>query len=80
VAVVGCGAGWWCPDSPCGVGVSAGTCFGIYPFVLRSQYQWEAFLPVDMYVDVVHWLSLWGENQECVPACCVPGGVSCNEL
>jgi hypothetical protein len=60
-AVVGCGAGWWFLDSSCGVGVSAGTWFDIYPFVLRSQYQWGAFLPVDMYMDVVHLLSLWGE-------------------
>ena len=59
--VVGCGVGWWCLDSACGVGVSVGTWFGICPFVLRSQYQWEAFLPVDVYVDVVHLLSLGGE-------------------
>ena len=52
----------WCLDSPCGVGVSTSAWFGIYPFVLRSQYQWGAFLLFDLCVDVVRWLSLWGEN------------------
>jgi len=41
------------------------------PLCSRSQYQWGAILPVDVCVDVVHWLSLWGENQEYVPACCI---------
>jgi len=51
----------WCLDSPCGVGVSTASWFGIYPFVLQSQYQWGDFLPVDLCVDMVHWMSLWGE-------------------
>jgi len=59
----GCGRlrGGWCPDSPCGVGVSVGTWFGIGPVVLRFQYKLEASLPIDLCVHVVHWLSLCGE-------------------
>jgi len=69
----------WCLDSPCGESITGSLVWHL-SLCSQSQYQWGAILPVDVCVDVVHWLSLWGENQECVPACCiqgVPGGL-CN--
>ena len=60
----------WCLDSPCGESFMGSLVWHL-SLCSQSQYQWGGILPVDVCVDVVHCLSLRGENQECVPACCI---------
>ena len=50
----------WCLDSPCG-GSITGSLVWYLSLCSRSSYQRWAILPVDLCVDVVHWLSLCGE-------------------
>ena len=49
-----------CLDRPCGGSVTGSLVWHL-SLCSRSYYQWRAILPVDLRVDVVHSLSLWGE-------------------